>query len=88
MTENLGVFDYTELLAEFDNHTDADRYLRDVQENSSYVPIYQDELRVSEIPEDYDRWQKLLNGLRRSRDHDVRVQKAIERLQEARRAAP
>lgn len=89
--ENLGVFDYTELLGQFDNHTAADAYLRDLQENSSYVPVYQDELRITEVPENYDSWRRLLDGLRRSMDKDLRIEQAMARLlalqEEARRAS-
>lgn len=76
----IGVFDGVKLLAEFDNSTDADDYRRNALQLN--LPEYvrrapYDDLQIWDIPEDYDQWMRLLNGLRRSRAQD-RVQEEVQ----------
>ena len=75
MDGNFGVFDYTELLVECGNDEDADEYRRSLP--GSHIPVYESELRVAEIPEDYHFLWRTLAGLTKSRDHD-RAQEALQ----------
>lgn len=76
----IGVFDGVELLAGFDNHTDADNYRSDALQLN--LPEYvrrspYDDLQIWDIPEDYDQWNRLLRALRRSRRED-RMQEGVQ----------
>lgn len=73
MKGEFGVFDGVELLAGFDNSVEADEYRRDALQLN--LPEYvrrapYDDLQVCEIPEGYELWARLLEGLRRSRRQD------------------
>lgn len=72
-----GVFDQTELLAEFGDDESADEYRREVLEIPS--SLY-DDLLIAEVPEDYDLWIRLLRGLKKSRAQDRAIETALRWL--------
>lgn len=72
-----GVFDQTELLAEFGDDESADEYRRTALGMDR--PLY-DDLQIAEVPEDYELWLRLLKGLRKSRAQDRAVETACRWL--------
>lgn len=82
MMGNFGVFDGVELLAEFGDDESADEYRRALLEIPA--PLY-DDLQVAEVPEDYERWIRLLEGLKKSRAHDRALDLARRMVDEVER---
>jgi hypothetical protein len=89
MNGSIGVFDGPDLLAEFGDDVSADEYRSDVLELNipeGFRRSEYDDLQVHEVPEDYPLWQRLLTGLRASRNQDLAVIRALRRLRTAQRA--
>lgn len=88
-----GVFDGVALISgTFDNDVDADEYRRDILQEG--VPelfrtsLYDaHELTVRPVPDDYELWWRLLDGLRRSRDADRAKGRLVKLLEDASAAA-
>jgi len=86
MEGNFGVFDRTELLAEFWDDEEADLHRRELLELN--MPEHMrsspyDDLDVFQIPEDYPRWEHLMNRLRASRNQDRTVVRCLRLLRSA-----
>ena len=90
MTGDYGVFDGIELIAMFSDDNDADDYRRQLLELDRPEifrrPEY-DDLQIREVPENYDLWRRLIDGLRRSRDYDLAVRQAREAVAGVRHGA-
>lgn len=82
---SIGVFDGTRLLAECVDHDAADEYRSELLElelpEQFRRSLYNDsDLITAEVPEDYGVWDRLLRGLRRSRQEDRTIVDAIRLL--------
>jgi hypothetical protein len=85
---SIGVFDGTDLLAEFGDDDSAEEYRSDVLELNipeGFRRSEYDDLQVYEVPEDYPQWHQLLRGLRASRNQDLAIIRALRRLSAAQR---
>lgn len=70
MNGDFGVFDHTELVAEFGDDESAEAHKRALEQDPIYVPVYEHGMFVAEVPEEYHAYKRLLDGLIKSRDAD------------------
>lgn len=80
----IGVFDGVELLADCADMDAAEEYRRSALEldhPEGFRRSPYDDLQVAEIPEEYDLWWRVLDGLRRSRARD-RVMEQLHQVAE------
>lgn len=83
-----GVFDGTEILAEFGDDEAAEEYRSDALELNvpeGFRCSAYDDLQVCEKPDDYDQLHGALTALRRSRNQDQSVMSCLRILQDAQR---
>lgn len=81
-----GVFDGVDCLAEFSNDVDAEGFRADALELNipeGFRRSAYDDLQVYEIMPGYDLWYRLYQGLKRSRNQDLAILRAIYRLRQA-----